>query len=86
MKNKLLDDLQVSIWDRWDLKDFKQGTLQQMISQIEDMHKNELELVDVLKGNSNVYQQFYMDMEQNKALKKKTLGTPLRNLVEADGE
>lgn len=24
---KLLDDLKVSIWDRWELKDFKDGTL-----------------------------------------------------------
>ncbi len=24
---KLLDDLKVSIWDRWELKDFKEGTL-----------------------------------------------------------
>jgi len=71
-KEKLLPDLQVSIWDRWDIKDFKNGSLQQMITQIEEMHKG-LEIIDVLQGNSNVYQRFYMEMEQNKILKKKTL-------------
>jgi len=28
MKEKLLPDLEVSIWDRWDIKDFKNGSLQ----------------------------------------------------------
>jgi len=61
-KVKLLPDLQVSIWDRWDIKDFKNGSLQQMITQIEEMHKG-LEIIDVLQGNSNVNQRFYMEME-----------------------
>lgn len=42
--------------------------------------------MDVLQGNSNVYQRFYMEMEQNKILKKKTLAQALRTLVEAENE
>lgn len=85
MKEKLLDNLEVSIWDRWDLKDFKNQTLQQMITKVEEMHPG-LELIDVLKGNANVYQRFYMEMDQNKATKKKTLNTTLRTLVDAESD
>lgn len=53
------------------------------MTKIETMHKG-LELIDVLKGNGNVYQAFFMNMDQNKALKKKTLGTPVRQLVDAE--
>lgn len=56
-----------------------------MITQIEETHKG-LEIVDVLLGNSNVYQRFYMEMDQNKILKKKTLAQALRTLVEAENE
>lgn len=56
-----------------------------MITKIEETYKN-LEVIDVLKGNSNVYQRFFMDMDQNKALKKKTLSTSVRSLVEAEGD
>jgi len=56
-----------------------------MITKIEEMHPG-LELIDILKGNANVYQRFYMDMDQNKALKKKTLATAVKVLVEAEGE
>lgn len=62
-KEKLLEGLDVSIWDRWDVKDFKKGTLQEMMTQVEAKFEGKLELIDVLKGNSNVYQRFYMDME-----------------------
>lgn len=85
VKEKLLPDLEVSIWDRWDIKDFKNGSLQQMITKIEEMHKG-LEIFDVMKGNANVYQRFYMEMEQNKILKKKTLAQSIRTLAEAESE
>ena len=76
-KEKLLDDVEVSIWDRWDIKDFKQQTLQQLFAQVEALHDGRLELVDVMRGNAIVYFKTQMEMEQNKALKKKTLATPL---------
>lgn len=40
MKEKLLDGLEVSIWDRWDLKDFKNDSLQQMFTKVEQLHNN----------------------------------------------
>jgi hypothetical protein len=33
-KEKLLEGLEVSIWDRWELKDFKSNTLEHMINKI----------------------------------------------------
>ena len=50
------------------------------------MHDGKLELVDVMRGNGIVYFKTQMEMEQNKALKKKTLATPLQKLLEAEGE
>ncbi len=31
VKNKLMDGLEVSIWDRWDIKNHKNGSLRKMI-------------------------------------------------------
>lgn len=39
-----------------------------------------------MRGNAIVYFKTQMEMEQNKALRKKTLGTPLCQLLEAEGE
>jgi hypothetical protein len=84
-KEKLLDDVEVSIWDRWEVKDFKKGTLQQLMTSLEQKYPG-LVVVDVLKGNAIVYSKVLMDMEQNKQQKKKTLATSLRTLVEAESE
>jgi hypothetical protein len=84
-KEKLLEGLEVSIWDRWDIKDFAKGTLQQMMTQLEELHPG-LELIDVKKGNTDIYAQFYMNQESKKALKKKTLASTVRELTDSENE
>jgi len=44
----------VSIWDRWELKGFGKGTLQDMMTKLEEMYKG-LSVVDVLRANANVF-------------------------------
>jgi len=83
--NKLTEELKVTIWDRWNIKNFGKGTLQQMMTQIEDTYKG-LEVIDVKMGNTDIYAQFFMNMNNNKALKKKTLASPLRDLTEMDDD
>ncbi len=53
-KDKLLDNLETSIWDRWELKDFGKGTLQQMITKVEELHPG-LEVRDVMRGSTPIY-------------------------------
>lgn len=72
MKEKLLDDLSVSIWDRWELKDFKEGTLKSMMVKIEELYKG-LEVRDVIRGNTPVYFHAIMSHESKKDEAKKTL-------------
>lgn len=85
MKDKLLDDLSVSIWDRWELKDFKDGSLKSMMSKIEEMHKG-LEVKDIIRGNTPIYFSAIMDHEFKAAEKKKTLEASLRSLTESESD
>lgn len=59
LKEKLLEGLSVSIWDRWEIKDFKDGTLQQMMAKIEETYVG-LEVRDIMRGNMPIY--FYAIM------------------------
>jgi hypothetical protein len=83
MKEKLLEDLSVSIWDRWELKDFKDGTLKEMMAKIEETYKG-LEVRDVIRGNTPVY--FHAIMISKKDEAKKTLETSLRTLTESESD
>ena len=85
MKDKLLDELSVSIWDRWELKDFKDGSLKSMMTKIEEMHKG-LEVKDIIRGNTPIYFSAIMDHEAKKDEKKKTLEASLRSLTESESD
>ena len=61
-KDKLLEGLEVSIWDRWELKDFKNGSLQNMMTLIEEMHKG-LEVRDIMRGNMPLFFHAIMSAE-----------------------
>lgn len=55
IKTKLLDGLEVSLWDRWEVKgSSKSLTLQAMIKKIEQQYKG-LEVRDVMRGNQPIY-------------------------------
>ena len=54
MKTKLTADIEVSLWDRWDLKLGKNVKLNQVIKHLQDTYKD-LEFRDVLRGNAPLY-------------------------------
>lgn len=56
------------------------------MTHVEEMHGGRLELIDVKKGNTDIYARHFMDMETKKMIKKKTLATALRVLAEAESE
>jgi hypothetical protein len=51
---KLLDGLEVGLWDRWEIKNAKQMTLEGMIGQLEETYKG-LEVRDVMRGNQPIF-------------------------------
>jgi len=85
VKDKLLDGLEVSIWDRWELKNFKNSSLQDMMVQIEEMHKG-LEVRDIMRGNMPLYFHAIMQAEGKQDEKKKTLESSLRTLTESESD
>jgi len=48
-KVKLTEDVEVSLWDRWEVRDAAKMTLGDVIAHIESTYKG-LEVRDVLKG------------------------------------
>jgi hypothetical protein len=53
-KVKLLDGLEVGLWDRWEVKNAKLMTLEGMIRQVEETYKG-LEVRDVMHGNQPIF-------------------------------
>jgi hypothetical protein len=54
IKTKLLEGLEVSLWDRWEVKNAAPLTLQAFIAQIETTYAG-LEVRDVMKGGTALY-------------------------------
>ena len=72
VKNKLMDDLEVSIWDRWDILNHKNGSLRKMINHIEENYTG-LEVRDVMRGNMHVFFHAIMSADGKAAERKKIL-------------
>lgn len=83
IKEKLLEGLEVSLWDRWDV--YQDGTLAQMISQVEAKHAG-LEIRDILRGNAPIYFHAIMSAAGKEADKKQTLESSIRKLTESETE
>jgi len=54
IKTKLVEGLEVTLWDRWEIQKGKDMTLQDIISHIEQTYQG-LEVRDVLKGSTILY-------------------------------
>ena len=85
VKNKLMDGIEVSIWDRWDIKNHKNGSLRKMINQIEESYKG-LEVRDVMRGNMHVFFHAIMSAESKSTERLKLLDSSLRSLTESENE
>lgn len=49
-KIKLIEGLEVTLWDKWEVKDAKSMTLQGLMDHIEETYKG-LEVRDIIKGD-----------------------------------
>lgn len=59
IKEKLLEGLEVSLWDRWEVKSAKAMTLASFITQLESTYEG-LEIRDVMNGGTPIF--FYAIM------------------------
>ena len=85
MKVKLLEGLEVSLWDRWDIKDFKESSLRSLLEQIETTY-NGLEVRDIMRGNAPIYFHAIMNAAGKEADKKATLDTSLKKIAECHSD
>ena len=53
-KEKLLEGLEVTLWDRWEVRETKPMTLANFIAHLEQTYEG-LEIRDVMKGGTPIY-------------------------------
>ena len=84
-KTKLTQDIQVTLWDRWEVGKggSKDITLADMIKQIQDDHKG-LEVRDVMRGNAPIYFHAIMSAPGKEAEREKILGSKISELTGVD--
>jgi len=85
VKTKLVEGLEVSLWDRWDVKNAKQMTLEGLIASIEETYKG-LEVRDVIFGNQPIFFHAIMNAPGKENDKKKALSSSIRKLTECDSD
>jgi len=68
-KIKLLEGVEVNLWDRWDIKNAKDMTLEGMIKELETKYKG-LEVRNILRGNTPIYLHAIMSAEGKQEEKK----------------
>jgi len=83
IKEKLLEGLEVSLWDRWEV--LFDSTLTQLIQTIEERHPG-LEVRDVMRGNAPLYFHAIMNAPGKEAEKKDILESSVRKLTESEQE
>jgi len=83
LKTKLMEGLEVTLWDRWEVKNAKAMTLEGLIAHIEESYKG-LEVRDVMLGNQPIYFHAIMNAPGKENDKKKALTSTLRKLTECD--
>ena len=84
-KTKLTETLEVTLWDRWEVKKGKDVKLKDVIKYVEDTYQG-LEVRDVLKGNAPLYFHAIMNAQGKEAEKEKTLDSKVADLVGLDSE
>lgn len=83
LKEKLLEGLEVSIWDRWEVKNAKTMTLASFIAHLESTHEG-LEIRDVMKGGTPIFFHAIMNVPQKAQEKKKVMETLLFKLADME--
>lgn len=83
IKEKLLEGLEVSLWDRWEVKQAKTMTLASFIEHLESTYEG-LEIRDVMKGGTPIFFYAIMNVPQKAQEKKKVMETLLSKLTDLD--
>lgn len=84
-KVKLTDDLEATLWDRWDIKEGKNMKLKQLISYIEEKYKGLL-VRDILQGNSAIYLYALMNTPGQEKDRDATLNSTVYELTGSDAD
>jgi hypothetical protein len=82
-KVKLAEGIEVTLWDRWELKNGKDMKLSDMVEQIETTYAG-LEVRDVMKGNKGIFLHAFMNAPGKEQDKKEALESSLFELCDAD--
>lgn len=80
-KDKLLEGLEVSIWDRWDLQGSKATKLSEVISYVEETHKG-LAVRDIMHKGRPLYFYAIDNMVGKEKEKKAKLDNSVFNAAE----
>ena len=85
-KTKLTEDIQVTLWDRWDVNKGtgnKDITLAQVIKKVEENY-NGLEVRDVMRGNTPIYFHAIMNSPGKENERDKTMNSKVHELTNVD--
>jgi hypothetical protein len=82
-KTKLIEGLEVSLWDRWEMTGSITTTLQAVVEHIETTYEG-LEVRDILKGNMPVYFHALMNAPGKEKERKKLLATSVFSATDCD--
>lgn len=85
IKTKLLENVEVTLWDRWDVKQGPNLKLKDLIAYIENTYQG-LHVKDVMKGNTPIYFYAIMNAPGKEKEKEKVLNSKVSDLVGADSE
>lgn len=85
LKTKLAENLEVTLWDRWEIKKGKNTKLLDVINHINHTYPD-LQIRDVLKGSSPLYFYALMNAPGKEQEKEKTLHAKIAELVGAEAD
>lgn len=84
-KTKLVEGIEVSLWDRWEVKNAAEMTLANFFAHIEQTYPG-LEVRDVFKGATPLYMFAIMSATHQTKEKKKAMESKLSKLCERDAD
>lgn len=81
-KTKLTEKVQVTVWDRWDLKMSRNDTIRALFEQIEKNY--ELQPRDITQGSENIYMHAVMEAHGKEKQKEKVLNSKLADILDLE--
>lgn len=85
IKTKLTENIEVTLWDRWDVKKGKNVKLNEVIKYIEETYEG-LEVRDVMRGNAPIFFSAIMNAPGKEDEKEKILNEKVAELIGADSD